>query len=115
MREHNHEQVKQWLSESINKTLGHSGVDGTYYYVLTRVKEAFRVGTMSLDDIHEVDESFTEELVEEIYMDVVGSMLNKKNNITQALQLLVDSLQDREKDNIAYKNAVAILRREETP
>lgn len=109
-----HEQVKQGLRESIDKTLGHSGVDGTYYYVLKRVKAAFRVGTMSLDDFHEVDESFTEELVEEIYMDVVGSMLNKKNNITQALQLLVDFLQDREKDNIAYKNAVAILRREES-
>lgn len=49
--------------EQLNRLLGHDGVDGTYYYCLTRVKEAFHVGTMTLDDFVEVDEQLTYEII----------------------------------------------------
>lgn len=32
--------------------------DGTYIYNLTRVKSAFNIGTMTLDDFEEIDEDF---------------------------------------------------------
>ena len=38
----------------------------TYTYNLTRVKEAFEIGTMSLDDFEELDESNIDELVDYI-------------------------------------------------
>ena len=38
--------------------------DGTYIYNLTRVKEAFHVGTMTLDDFEEIDEEFIYELAD---------------------------------------------------
>lgn len=47
----------------LNSLLGHDGVDGTYYYCLTRVKEAFHVGTMTLDDFVEINEEFTDEIL----------------------------------------------------
>lgn len=58
------DQEREYLREKINNDiLGHDGKDGTYIYVLTRVKEAFGYGTMTLDDFVEVDEDFTEELL----------------------------------------------------
>lgn len=38
----------------------------TYCYNLTRVKEAFAIGTMHLDDFVEFDEDFIEDMVEYI-------------------------------------------------
>ena len=40
--------------------------DGTYLYYLTRVKEAFNIGTMTLEDFVEIDEELVEELYEAI-------------------------------------------------
>lgn len=40
--------------------------NNTYTYNLTRVKEAFEIGTMSLDDFEEIDESNIDELVDYI-------------------------------------------------
>jgi uncharacterized protein YfkK (UPF0435 family) len=40
--------------------------DGTYLYHLTRSKEAFSYGTMTLDDFAEVDEEFLDEVFEGI-------------------------------------------------
>lgn len=54
---------KNTLTGKINYLLGHHGEDGTYLYHLTRVKEAFNIGTMTIDDFAEVDENLTDELV----------------------------------------------------
>jgi len=40
--------------------------DGTYFYNLTRVKEAFGLGTMTIDDFEEMEYSQIEELVDNI-------------------------------------------------
>lgn len=40
--------------------------DGTYLYWLTRVKEAFNIGTMTLDDFVEIDKGFIDEIYEVI-------------------------------------------------
>lgn len=58
------EQIKEQLRVKFDEALGHDGVDGTYIYCLTRVKEAFHVGTMTLDDFVEVDAEFTENMVD---------------------------------------------------
>lgn len=38
--------------------------DGTYVYNLTRVKEAFGLGTMTLDDFEEIDDEFIYDLAD---------------------------------------------------
>ena len=38
--------------------------DGTYVYNLTRVKEAFGYGTMTIDDFEEIDSIFIDELAD---------------------------------------------------
>jgi len=38
--------------------------DGTYIYNLTRIKEAFNIGTMTLDDFEEIDDDFIYDLAE---------------------------------------------------
>jgi hypothetical protein len=59
------EQLESKIKSAIASTLGLTDEwkDGTYLYHLTRCKEAFNVGTMTLDDFVEIDE----ELVDEIY------------------------------------------------
>lgn len=61
------EEMKKKLGEVIHEALGHSEPDGTYVYNLTRVKEAFSVGTMTMDDFVEVDDQFTDDLVESVF------------------------------------------------
>lgn len=61
----NLDEIKEQVRQEIdNDILGHDGKDGTYIYCLTRVKEAFHYGTMTLDDWVEVDEEFTDQFVE---------------------------------------------------
>lgn len=57
------EKFKEQLRQKLYSYLGFNGKDGTYLYWLTRVKEAFAIGTMSLDDFVEVDEEFVEEII----------------------------------------------------
>jgi hypothetical protein len=56
------ELTKENLFEVLVDFFGLNDNDGTYVYDLTRVKEAFSVGTMSLEDFEE----FTEERVDEL-------------------------------------------------
>lgn len=62
------EQKMTQIKQAIAKVLGLTDEwkDGTYLYHLTRVKEAFHVGTMSLDDFVEVDEELVDEIFEAI-------------------------------------------------
>lgn len=62
------EQRRQQMRDKVNELLGHDGKDGTYIYCLTRVKEAFGYGTMTFDDFQEVDEDFTEQIVDLYYL-----------------------------------------------
>ncbi|WP_346938079.1 hypothetical protein [uncultured Clostridium sp.] len=54
------------LIELLMEFFGFDGSDGTYWYWLTRVKEAFAVGTMTLDDFVEMENETLEELADEI-------------------------------------------------
>lgn len=58
------EELKEKLRQKLYDYLGFDGKDGTYLHWLTRVKEAYAVGTMTLDDFVEVDETFIDEIVE---------------------------------------------------
>ena len=64
-------------------------IEGTYLYHLTRVKEAFSVGTMTLEDFEEVDEDFLEEVYEAI-LPVFQDMQDKINKYERALAALGD-------------------------
>lgn len=54
------------LREAIREQLGFNQVDGTYIFYLTRVKTAFGLGTMTLDDFTEIDETLVDDLIEVI-------------------------------------------------
>ena len=58
------EEIKKGIEEKLYEHLGFNGVDGTYIYILTRVKEAFGYGTMTLDDFVEIDGDFVGELAD---------------------------------------------------
>lgn len=58
------EQVKHSISNVLGLT--DEWTDGTYLYHLTRVKEAFNVGTMTLDDFVEIDNELVDEIFEAI-------------------------------------------------
>ncbi|PLR99540.1 hypothetical protein [Bacillus sp. T33-2] len=62
------EKLESTVKEKIAGVLGLTDEweDGTYLYNLTRVKEAFNVGTMTLDDFVEIDEELVEEIFEAI-------------------------------------------------
>jgi len=49
---------KEKLVEKLYNYFGFNSKDGTYIYNLTRVKSAFNVGTMTLDDFEEIDDDF---------------------------------------------------------
>lgn len=55
---------KEKLMDLLFDHLGFNGKDGTYIFCLTRVKEAFGYGTMSLDDFVEIDEEFVADLAD---------------------------------------------------
>jgi cell shape-determining protein MreC len=65
------ERMSDKLQQIRNILASHFGLtdeneDGTYLYHLTRSKEAFSYGTMTLDDFVEVDEEFLDEVFEDI-------------------------------------------------
>lgn len=75
---------EQQLRDKINSIIGHDGVDGTYIYCLTRVKEAFYVGTMTLDDFVEVDEEFTDQFVE-LFKDEAKKLIHENDRLRKAM------------------------------
>lgn len=60
--------MKDIVKEKIAGVLGLTDEweDGTYLYHLTRVKSAFGVGTMTLDDFVEIDHDLVDEVYEAI-------------------------------------------------
>ena len=58
------EQIKKILASHFGLTDEYP--DGTYLYQLNRVKSAFHVGTMTLDDFVEVDDEFLNEVFKAI-------------------------------------------------
>jgi hypothetical protein len=61
------EMTKENLVEVLTDYFGLNNVDGTYTYELTRVKEAFSVGTMTMDDFEEFDEEQIEDLANHLW------------------------------------------------
>lgn len=66
---------KDKLISVLNDFFGMDGKDGTYAYWLTRVKEAFAVGTMNLDDFVE----FNEETINDLADHIISKMEVVKN------------------------------------
>lgn len=58
------------LAQKLLDYFGFNDIDGTYIYNLTRVKSAFHIGTMTLDDFEEIDEEFIYELAEYIVSNI---------------------------------------------
>lgn len=58
------EEIKNKIASVIGLT--DEWEDGTYLYYLTRVKSAFALGTMILDDFEEVNYELVEEIFKEI-------------------------------------------------
>lgn len=54
--------VKKYLIQKLIKYFGLNDEDGTYYYMLNRVKSAFELGTMTLDDFTEISENELDDL-----------------------------------------------------
>lgn len=63
---------KEDMVEILSSYFGLYTHDGTYTYELTRVKEAFDLGTMSLDDFEEIDEEWVRDLVDHIFQILTG-------------------------------------------
>ncbi|EGP5087745.1 hypothetical protein EWX63_08640 [Enterococcus faecium] len=69
--------LKEKISEAIST---HISLDDTYTYELTRVKTAFEVGTMSLEDFEEWSDENVNNLAESI-VDVLQPQLNDNQKI----------------------------------
>lgn len=69
--------LKEKISEAIST---HISLDDTYTYELTRVKTAFEVGTMSLEDFEEWSDENVNNLAESI-IDVLQPQLNDNQKI----------------------------------
>lgn len=79
--------------------------DGTYLYHLTRDKEAFHVGTMTLDDFVEVDEDFLNEVFEDI-----KPIIEQQQ---QEIERLQGSLQQAQAKAEKYKKALREIANEQ--
>jgi len=58
--------TKEKLIEVLTKYFGLNDQDGTYTYSLTRVKSAFNVGTITIDDFQEFDDEQIEDVAQYI-------------------------------------------------
>lgn len=59
-----HEQQIETVAQKLFDYFGFNTKDGTYIYCLNRVKSAFHVGTVTIDDFEEINEEFVYELAE---------------------------------------------------
>jgi hypothetical protein len=59
--------TKENLVDVLNDFFGLNEQDGTYFYELTRVKSAFDVGTMTMHDFEEINETQIEDLANVIW------------------------------------------------
>ena len=63
--------------EQLFKHFGFEGKDGTYVYILNRVKEARHYGTLTIDDFSEVDpdEDWYQELEQLISTEIIEKLI----------------------------------------
>jgi hypothetical protein len=98
--------LENQIKKDIADVLGLNDEDGTYFYALTRVKEAFNIGTMTLDDFEEVDENLVEDIYESIkpYMNVTvntpplpdSEMIRYLQNQINALQVEIHNMRNNQ-------------------
>ena len=55
---------KKQIADKLNEFFDVNAKDGTYVYNLMRVKSAFGLGTMTVDDFEEIDSVFINELAD---------------------------------------------------
>jgi hypothetical protein len=84
------DEIKAEAEKKLFEHLGFDGVDGTYIYCLTRVKEAFHVGTMTLDDFVEVDGDFVAELAD-MFVEMTKPLLAEIERKDEALRFYENS------------------------
>lgn len=70
-------ELRDKIHSAINE---HIDIDDTYAYHLTRVKEAFSVGTVTLDDFEEWTDADVADLTDSI-MDKISPALNENQQI----------------------------------
>lgn len=80
------EQIEQELTEHF----GLNNRRGSYYYVLTRDKEAFEIGTMTINDFQE----FTEEDIDAIMPIVSQALTQSRNQLIEKFKTLPTGLFD---------------------
>jgi hypothetical protein len=61
--------------EQLYKYFGFDGKDGTYWHILTRVKEARQVGTLTIDDYQEMNEEDLAELESFISTEIIEKLI----------------------------------------
>lgn len=83
------DEIKAEAEKKLFEHLGFDGVDGTYLYWLSRVKEAFHVGTMTLDDFVEVDGDFVGELAD-LFVNMAKPLLAEIERKDEALRFYAD-------------------------
>ncbi|MFF2909988.1 hypothetical protein [Paenibacillus sp. NPDC057934] len=84
-------EIKQQIESKLFDHLGFNGCDGTYIYILTRVKEAFGYGTMTLDDFVEIDGDFVGELADmimEFHSPVLAALEEARQTIAKARHIV---------------------------
>lgn len=81
------DEIKAEAEKRIFNCLGFGGVDGTYVYHLTRVKEAFRAGTITLEDFVEVDGDFVGELAD-LFAYMARPLLQEIERLTDSVEML---------------------------
>ena len=88
--------MKEKILQALLEYFCFNGKDGTYAYNLTRVKEAFAYGTVTLDDFEE----FTEEQMEELADFIVERCEKPKgarNVLVQNIKKMVQHMELRKK------------------
>lgn len=81
--------LKEKIAEAISK---HISLEDTYTYELTRVKDAFEIGTVSLEDFEEWSEENVDDLAKTI-VDALQPQLNENQKL--ALEVLKIEYEDR--------------------
>lgn len=100
------ESIREKLFDELNnKVIGLDWADGTYLYNLTRVKEAFHIGTMTFDDFVEVDHELIDEILD-VVMPVIEKLQKKVESLEEELESereysykMISSLQDQLMDS----------------
>jgi len=82
-----YETVEQAVQEALEDIFQLDLSNGSYLYELGKVKEAFNIGTVTVDDFEEVTEEYVEEAKQKL-LKALKPFLNSSYNISKAIHIL---------------------------